>query len=749
MGNFNLTYSDRIRYTLQNKSQGSLIITEPIGYKNDEKELARHEQYHGIISRFSNSSKFIGSGKDFIELVDEIGGINAEIKLKREERHPQTDDWTLSYSGDLDLSTLETENGQASIKFNSGGIEQLLKARESQQVEIDRTTTIDGNKIPELQSITVAMDGRRIFLKTKFGVNELDNKVVLSNFSNGNTRGSTVPAPIIIINKSHEAAQSPIASTLVGGGSWDRSTNGENGLMFFAISDKERNLNVKFKIDFAVNITRWDDVNSYRFWCRLATYKDGEMYLFKKNRILFTENNYSKLNGKTFSITFDETIPLLKGESLGLVFDHNADLGNNTTRRGHVDTEVTLKSVEYMNIEEDSFFEKSTTKAILAHELLDRLVTIGTNKEKAFYSEFLGRTDLGYTDDGPGALTAITHGFWIRQFDKFPIPTESTATNSKVENLFKPLTTSFKEAVASLDAVWNIGIGIETVGNKERVRLEDLSYFYNNNVTIRLPLQVKKVKRYKAVNYYYSGLEFGSEKGGDYEEAMGLDEYNTKSTFTTIINRVKETYSKISKYRSDSYGMEFARRKPKSLNDTEDTPYDTDNFLLDLKRGYLPAFFEQRKWQDDFEKEPSGVFNPESATNLRFSPFNCLLRHSWWFGGGFKKYAIDYVRYGSSVANSQLKTKLIGKNEYSENGNIINSELMKARFFPEWIEFEHVCDFDVMQMVEGKTVILGKEVVNFYGLVEFINEDNEKEKGFLFNLKPNGKGQWKVLKSNR
>ena len=184
------------------------------------------------------------------------------------------------------------------------------------------------------------------------------------------------------------------------------------------------------------------------------------------------------------------------------------------------------------------------------------------------------------------------------------------------------------------------------------------------------------------------------------------------------------------------------------MNDTEDTPYDNDNFLMDLKRG-ITSTFEQRKWQDDFEKEPTGIFDPSSATNLRFSPFNCLLRHSWWFGGGFKKYLTDYVRYGSSTANSQLKTKLTGKNEYSENGNIINSELATARFFPEWIEFEHVCNFEIMKMVEGKNIIQGKEIMNFYGLVEFINENNEKEKGFLFNLKPNGKGQWKILKSNR
>jgi len=737
----NLGYFDRIRYTLYNKSQGSLIIEEPIGFSSDEKELARHEQYHGIISRFSNSSKFIGDGKEFIQLVYDIEGINAEIKLTREEKHPQTDIWMLSYSGYLDLSTYEKEDNQIAIKFNSGGIEQVLKARESEQVEIDRTTTIDGQTIPDIVPITVALDGRRIFLKSKFETKSNDNSLSLFCDSNsGGTRNQTAGMPFSIINKSHEQVQDVLS------GNTANENTGTTGMMFFANSDKKRTLHIKTDFTFKFDANQ-DHIDWSTFSINLTKFKNGVLYDTPTRISLFSlasKDAIGKAIGKTFSVNYDNSIDVESGESLAIEAFEKADFKSSPNAK----LSISLSEIfGTLFVEEDSHNEKSTTKAILAHEHMDRLVTIATGKENAFYSNFLGRTDLGYATDGPGSLTGVTHGFWIRQFDKLPIPAEATATTSKIENLFKPLTTSFKDAVASLDAVWNIGIGIEIVGNKERVRLEELSYFYNNNVTIRLG-QVKKVKRSCATEYYYSSLEFGSEKGGTYEEAMGLDEPNGKSNFTTVINRLKSTYSKLSKYRFDTYGMEFARRKPKSLNDTEDTPYDSDNFLIDLKRG-ITATFEQRKWQDDFENEPTGIFDPSSATNLRFSPVNCLLRHSWWFGGGFKKYLTDYVRYGSSSANSQLKTKLIGKNEYSENGNIINSELFPARFFPEWIEFEYECGFYTMQMVEGKTIIKGKEIMNFYGLVEFTNENNEKEKGFLFNLKPNGKGSWKLLKANR
>jgi len=529
----------------------------------------------------------------------------------------------LTYRGNLDLSTKEREGNQLSIKFNSGGIEQTLKARESEQVEIDRTTTIDGKSITALQPISVALEGRRIFLKSKWEAPTTDNWISLHSESNdGNVRNQTAGIPLTVINKSHEEAQ----EVLVGNNSSEN--NGTNGMMFFANSDKGRRLHIKIpEITFLYSIDEVQ-IDGTHFQISITKFRNGISYNDPQRISIFylhTGNNSIRTgNGKTFSINYDGFIDVEVGESLAIEAWQHVDFHNDNNAR----LNITLSNIKgTLFIEEDSFFDKSSSNAILIHELMDRSVTIATGQENAFYSDFLGRTDLGYSVDGPGSLMAATHGFWVRGFDKFPIPSEVP----KIENLFKPLTTSFKDAVTSIDAIHNIGIGIETIGSRERIRLEPKSYFFNNNVTIRLPNQIKKAKRSVAVEYYYSKIEVGAEKGGNYEEANGLDEFNTKSTYTTVIDRVKGDYSKVSKYRTDSYGLEFARRKPKSENDTEDTPYDTDVFLLDLKRGPTVGVFEQRKWRDDFEKAPTGIFDPDSATNLRFSPFNCLIRHSWWF----------------------------------------------------------------------------------------------------------------------
>lgn len=97
MGISNPTYRDRVRFTLYHDDYGTLRIDDPVGWDEDEKEYARNTKYHGIFTKFSNSLKFVLSGAEFINNVRDIYGVNAEIVLTKDERHPQTDIWTRRY----------------------------------------------------------------------------------------------------------------------------------------------------------------------------------------------------------------------------------------------------------------------------------------------------------------------------------------------------------------------------------------------------------------------------------------------------------------------------------------------------------------------------------------------------------------------------------------------------------------------------------------------------------------------------
>lgn len=735
MKQINQGFNDRVRFIISNSEFGSKIITEPEGWNTDQKELSRHQEYNGIFPKFSNSLKFVEDGKDYIRMVYKIIGINAELRLKKEIRHPHTDEWITEYYGYLDMSTYIYEDNKVSIKFNSGGLEAILKSRENEQVEVTREKTIDGHTLVPLKIDEVELEGRRIFLKSNLEVKPSNNLVQTYNQTNGNTRGSTYPVPIQIINRSHEELQMPIPNTRVGDNSWDRTGPGETGLMFFAISERQRALKIKFELKFDTVFSLFDDVNFFMFGVRLARYTNGSNYDLLSNQFLLNVENHSDVHYANRLLTFNQTITINAGDSLALVFDQNFDGAN-----GHIgNLNINISNIVCnLTVEEDSFFEKTIAKTILPHELAERLVEIISNK-KCVYSDALGRTDIGYPIDGVASLCGVSHGFWIRGFDELPISTEEDL------NPFKPLTTSLKDFLESYSATWNLGMGIETFGTTERVRIEPLEFFYNKNITIILPNAVK-LKESIDTDSVYSGLEIGYEKGGDYEEAFGLDEYNGLSKFTTIITRVKNVFIKKSKYGADSYGKEFARRKPKTRFSTQDTRYDTDIFFNDMKRG-LGSVFLERKWQDDFAQIPTGTFSPETATNLRLSPFNMLLRHGRFISCCLQKNLTDFVSYISSNGNSKLKTKLIGGNEYAENGQIINSELARPRFTSDIVEFNHQIDFNILQMLDGYSMIAGKRIPNIYGRIQYLNQDtNEFEYGYLMNCKIN-EGEFKLIKA--
>lgn len=763
MNNIQPTYIERVSYEMYNETLGTIFLeVDPIGWKSDNKEYARNEEYHGIAAKFSNNLTFLGDGADFINTVFDLFDVIGEIKLTRKELHPKTDLPIRTYWGYLDLSTREIEGSHVKLKFNAGGIEQDLKARENESVEIDRITTIDGKPIDPLTTHLVALDGRRIFLKSILESKQPDNSISLSIESKGNTRNQTGGIPLKIVNKSHEEL-SEVPTQSIG-----NEDNGGVNMMFFLISQVDRTLDIKIEnLSFTTNVTQDDDINHGYYQLNLVTYTNGSSFDIKNRINLFNANALAasdELGGDAYASPFTGInnyppithivnwygqIDLLEGESIALEVIIHADLGG-TFRLGHFSV-TTYNITGKITIDEDSHFEKSTSNIILIHEALSRLATICTNKQGIFKSDYFGRTDLGYLLNGPGAYNGLTHGFWVRGFNKLPISDD---------NRFKPMTLSWKDAIDSLTAIHNVSIGIETINNKETIRVEDIKYFYQPVVTIKLPNQVKNVKRKVANKKYYGSIEIGYEKGGSYEEAQGLDEYNGKSKFTTIM-KVKDIYSKLSKFRADSYGLEFARRKPYSKYSSTDTTYDTDIFILDLKKGPA-AVFQQRKWQDDFEQAPIGTWSPETATNLRFSPLNMMLRHGWYIGACLLKYSYEFLRYASSTANSALITKLRtdsnyfldssstpgNGNIYAENGNVLNSELKKAYFIPEEIIFEHECDFFTMEKIEGYTTLLnGKRIPNFYGMIEFMNENNELERGWFLNIKPNS-GEFTIIKSN-
>lgn len=713
---------DRVQYTLSYGGTESITIREIENWGDDEKEYGRNTDYDGIFIKHSNNLVFVEDGRDFIQFIRDTYGIQAEVYLRKEERHPQTDVWVQTYAGYLDLSTWGTKGGKLTVKLNSGGAEQLLKVRESEQVEIDRETDLDGKELPPLSTIDVVLNGRKIFL--------------MSSLENDTPAPFTVSAltPYISpILKKVISSDTRVVSTLahvdgtyfVGYNTGDQTRTFPQIQQFFYIeNDRFKVLRLKFNLEVDVQFNWTSPSKQFiELYIQKSKIVEGEadpQPVTLYNIGTLWGSGSSQIQKLTYTAPISLGFPLQKDECLALVWGIPQSPNNIRNR-------FDIKRNDII-IEEDSFFEATKCKMVLAQEMAKRLIKIITGK------------DLFYSVDIYKEFSGFAHGFWLREFFR---------DDQDESNKFKPLTTSWLDFMEAMRVTRDMGVGIDVKGKRERIRMEKKAFFYQNTITIRLPNVVQEIERSTATEYYYSGVEVGYEKGGEYEESMGLDEYNGKATFATYITRLKNIFKIVSPYRTDSYGAEFARRKTRKYYPNEDTRYDQDVFQFDLTR--TPQFrFALRRWQDDFEQMPENVYSPETAYNLRYSPVNTLLRHGWEIASGLIKYPLEFIRYTSSNVNSRLITKLIGREAFQENEDIRNDRLKKPKFVPEWVDFFHECSFEVMQQVEGFTDINGEEIPNFYGLVEYKTDAfGSYERGFLFNLKPNGRGAWRVLKANK
>lgn len=748
------SYYNNKRYTLRGLI-GNLEISEPINWNEDEKEFKRSEDVHGVFTNLSNNLQFYkgdennNGGYDYLKQTYDVYGINASVLLVKDEKIDG--EWSESYRGYLDYSTYSRESNKIEIKFNESGLYEKIKARQSEDLEINRTTTMDGTDLTNnpLTLNTVYYSGRDILLSNELiqrkserylSIPSGDNSVILSYVNDktalvfAHSLGGNYEAialPLAMSNEISGNVQTVYDYNIKEDGNSYENAN-DVSTMFYANATQDKKLTIDFDINLALNVEKSTTIR-----LDLVKYKNGLVLDFDEYINLAKVENFIGSNSLIYKDT--KQIDLYAGESLALAV-HSA-----VSSIGFV---VAIVNKCNVIIQDPTYFEATEGSFILPHELLDRILYIITNEKNTLKSNDLGRIDLNYKKDGDSAFTGLTSGFWIRGF------------GDSDSDGFKDLTTSFKDFMESFKTTRQLGYGIEKIGFDEKVVVEKIPYFYQSEVTIKIG-KPSRIKRTVASDYFYSSIDIGYEKpSGDslYDEAMGLDEYNVSSTYTTNISRVSNVLELKSKYRADSYGMEFARRKQKYLYPKEDTKYDQDVFLLDLEKSDDGGEnFIQRKWEKDFVKPinfsifATGVYSAETATNLRLSPLNLLLRWGFWIKCGLEKYKDTYIRYSSSEGNSKLTTQLLdSEHEYSENGNILVDNLDKSLFIPEYIEFEYPIDAKLLKTINSKSVnVDGDEIMNYYGLVEFTNEDGLLEYGFLMELKPNGNGEWKLLKANK
>lgn len=709
---------ERVKYKLINNDLGVSIWLshDPDGWDESEKTLKRSTKTYGIFTELSKNLEFTEEGAEFLRLAYSGKEIEANVVLEEWRAYPDRDGLYLHSTGVFDFSDYQSTRYRVKVPFKTGGLNAIIESQLREKFELDRTESINGKLIDDLFTYDVALEQREIFLQSTWKI----------FYPNG------------YVGSFNNTGQWRAIKMLI------ESDSGDGNIQDVYLDNIDFNPSLPFQpsyLDvqaghyFLVNANEAKSLRIRGSWTveiLTSTNTIYDVYLLQTNNIdevkswtLLYGNESINVGVFNYNVEFEHEIDIDVTDNLAIVTHVLGNVGGN-----RIISEVRYTDFKLYSLDK-TIYEQTQAKAVLMHEAGEKLMQILTGEKGRFYSEFYGRTDIGYKADGEFAYTGLTTGFWIRQF-----------TEEKME-------LSIDNFIGSSNAIHNTGYTVEDRISGETLVMEDMKYFFQNEITIRLPEQVSNVERKAASEMYYANMLFGyKEPSGDnlYEEAMGLDEYNIQIGYTNPITRVDNKYLKESDARADSYGIEFARRKSIERFPNQDTRYDKSVFLLDLIKSIGNAL-RQRLWADDFEQAPKGVYSPETATNLRLTPFRMLERHGWFFGSGLKKFPNEYVKYANSVGNSNLITKKAGEPERIERGDIQISELEYPRFINEWITFDYEVDYYINKQVYEKTNINGRSVPNYFGKVEFINELGLKEYGYLFELKPNGAGRWKLLKA--
>ena len=674
------------------------LVDDPKNWENSDRTLKRSTKYFGVYTELSKNLHFVKEEAEFLRNAYAYKDIEADVDLLEYRLHPQNEEWYLHSRGKFDFSDYKSNRLTVNIPFKTGGLNSLIESQLKEKFELERTESINGNTLEELSTTTIAITSRKILL-----ISELEKD---SDLLYGTLSERYKPNLNITSNSDEEHI-----GAVIGQDQTFTPTNLDNATatdFFYFNNDVAKTLSITIDYDMLTSVSGLPNTNFELYLYRYQNNGDGS-YTYIEPIYFYQSGGFIANN--TWQGTITRDVFLNSSQSLMCLVSVAGGGGSTSSNTS------TLRIYKLnITVSEDSIRDDSNTKGVFRHEVGDRLIQIITGEKDRFYSPFYGRTDIGYEETGEYALTAIATGFWIRKFD-------DKSLNMSLDDYFK-----------TNDAIHNVGYTIQEIDNVEKLVVDDKKYFFQNSTAIFLPSQVTNVNRFPAKELCYSSMDSGYKKGGDYEEAMGLDEYNIATGYTLPLKRIDTEYSKISEDRADKYGCEFARRKPKLNYPEEDTRYDKDNFLFDLKEGNGEAY-EERVWQDDYETEPTGVYSPETATNLRLTPFRNNERHQWFYSACLQKQQDEKVRYSNTEGNNQLATKKVDEVERKENGNIDVSDLEKNIFTNQYVTFEAIIDYEINQQIYGTTNINGRDIPNYFFKVEYINEFNVKEYGYIFEIK--------------
>lgn len=367
---------------------------------------------------------------------------------------------------------------------------------------------------------------------------------------------------------------------------------------------------------------------------------------------------------------------------------------------GILDHDFTVTMDEEVSI----YFRSETTTTpsncnqFLVFEAMRKCLQYYTGQADPLVSTLLGRTDLGYAEDGIASLIGICKG-------------------NNIKGLDKTIGVSFKYLHELLNSQYCTAFGFETDANGvTRVRYEQLDYFFDNTEVISLG-SVGGVKKTVRFDMFHNQIIFGFNGDIDVKEPGGVEAFNTLRKVTTPIKNCDSALDISTSWKTDGVLIEYQRRLV--AEPSKDGKFDDDLFAITLVRdggGYKPK-------TDEGYALITGVTAPETGYNYDFAPMRALARWGQFFASSLT-FCIEskLLKFSSgSEGNVELVTQLTGEDPVAENGMVDLTTVT-----PIWEAIQ--ATFNLQKF---DTQLADLVFSNPLGYVSFVDYDGNTFKGFL------------------
>lgn len=612
------------------------VIDEPIGWDKCKITYARDDKYHGIFTSYTDELEFVNDGYTIIANAFYTYGIEYILKIRIEQRCNASYEYQTLYTGRVNLAGFQDRfnifcSCITNIEQDSNTM--LMKNNSDKIVDFSKVLHLTDESLPPLLPNTMTMHSKAIVLTSVFDTvgypSPLDSETVITN--SGLTYFFSMP--VFVKNN-------------------DLSISSTTGINAQSQVNSTRNV-ADIEINF---VPAYTGVYELNFEC-IGSFTDDATTDFGRDYNLNWV--YSINGGAVISIedlgVFNPTLPLT------INFNINQTVSLSLTANDTVKVYLVMASYNaptskvvnwYLTFNTANIYFKSetetpssTAKTYMIHECFERVAQNALDKRTAFKSNFLGRKDLGYGANGCGSFMALTNGFNIRSFDK-------------------PILANLTDMYSSLSAVHCLGLGLENDGGNEIIRVEPVSYFYNetniNDIT-----NIKSINVSVDQNRVFNTVKIGFEKEGTEEgtdKSNTLDGFATNHSYSLPITTVKREFVNVCKYVADHYAIEFTRRVQYLETSTSSWKFDDDNFLICTKRTESVAGYatELNLAERNENFSTQNILSPGTGYNLRLTPMRMMLNWNQIISGAYAKIAGKSAQFTNGKNNYLYESQLIG-----------------------------------------------------------------------------------------